>query len=72
MVGQERPGKTAGAGFFEQGGKSPEKQSPVLIIEKDIAAFDPSDNHVLKNPGYVESCCAWHGRNIAADGGGVN
>jgi hypothetical protein len=27
---------------------------------------------VLKNPGYVESCCAWHGRNIAADGGGVN
>ena len=48
MVGNHGPGETIRAGFLKQGGKSVNEPGTVIIVEKDGAALNATNDDVLQ------------------------
>src|SRR6266508_2815366 len=55
MIRHQRPGEAVRASFLKKRGKAADKRITVVIIEKDIALFDPSDDDVLEYTGNVDA-----------------
>jgi hypothetical protein len=43
-------------GFRKQGGKSVYEQLPVVIIVENVTPFNPANDNMLEESGYVKSC----------------
>jgi hypothetical protein len=47
MIWDKRPGKAVGVGFYEKTAKALYKAIPVIIVQKDIGAFNATNDDVL-------------------------
>lgn len=48
MIGRSETGKTVGTGFNEKTAKAVQVPFPVIIVQKDIGAFNAPDDDVLQ------------------------
>jgi len=64
MIVEQRPGEAPGARLLQEEGESCEELFPVLIVKKDVASFDASDNDVMKKTGNVYAGITWHAARI--------
>jgi hypothetical protein len=60
-IEHQHPGKARGAGFIYDRSQTLDPVVTVLVIEKDLAGFDPPDNHVVHRAGGVYAGLTRHG-----------
>jgi len=60
-IGHQRPGKARRAGFTQNFSQTRDPVAAVLVIEKDLAAFDPSHNNMMHRAGGVYAGLTGHG-----------
>jgi len=65
MVVQQTPGKAWSGGFYQQGLQPLAKIVTVIIVQKDIRAFNPANDDMLQKSGKIDSGMSWHERRIA-------
>ncbi|AJY69902.1 hypothetical protein RW64_10045 [Geobacter sulfurreducens] len=64
VIGHERPGKASGAALGEKFRQTGDETRPVVVIVKDVAAFDTADDDVMQDIWYVEAWLAGHGGRV--------
>jgi hypothetical protein len=67
VVVQKRPGVASRARLRQQRAQPLQHVLAVVVLSKNFAPFDPTDHHVLQNPGRIQSRDSWHVRSPIRD-----
>jgi hypothetical protein len=61
VIGKKCPAETSCPGSREEFSEPLKEIFPVFVVSEYIPSLDSTDHHMMKNPGSIKSCCAWHG-----------
>lgn len=62
MIWDKRPSEAVGTCFNKKAAETIKEPTAVIIIQKDIGAFDTTNDDVLQKAWNVEAGLSWHGR----------